>query len=88
MSLPLAVICAVILFVIGQGILNFQNLAEKDVNTTRKGYIQYLLDNRLEYGFSTFWNSKVTTELSNGKIEVAGLEFAQDVHRELLGGER
>ena len=39
-----------------------------------KQYIQYLLDNRLDYGFATFWNANVTTELTNGKIELAGLE--------------
>jgi hypothetical protein len=32
-----------------------------------------LLDNQLEYGFATFWNANVTTELTNGKIELGGL---------------
>lgn len=72
-----AIVCGIILFVIGQGSLNYFNLKERDVNSARKDYIQYLLDNNLEYGFSTFWNSKVTTELSNGKIEVAGVEFVR-----------
>jgi hypothetical protein len=61
------------LFILGQGYLNFQNLTRDDVNTVRKGYIQYLLDNQLDYGFATFWNANVTTELTNGKIELAGL---------------
>jgi len=72
-----AVIFGVMLFIVGQGCLNFQSLAERDTNTIRKGYLQYLSENRLEYGFATFWNAKVTTELSNGRIEVAGLEFAR-----------
>jgi len=44
-----------------------------DVNSGRKDYIQYLLDNHLDYSFATFWNANVTTELTNGKIKLAGL---------------
>jgi hypothetical protein len=69
-----AIVCGIILFVFGQGCLNFQSMAGWNGNTARKGYIQYLQDNRLDYGFATFWNANVTTELSNGKIELAGLE--------------
>jgi hypothetical protein len=68
-----AVISGIVLFVFGQSYLNFQSMAVLNVNDARKGYIQYLLDNRLEYGFATFWNANVTTELSNGKIELASL---------------
>jgi hypothetical protein len=69
-----ALISGIVVFIFGQGYLNFQSIARQNVNAIRKGYIQYLLDNRLEYGFATFWNANVTTELSNGKIELAGLE--------------
>ena len=69
-----AVVCGIALFIIGQGYTNFQNLSARDLNSIRKGYIQYLLDNELEYGFATFWNAAVTTELSNGRIEAAGLD--------------
>jgi hypothetical protein len=69
-----AIISGIVLFVFGQSYLNFQNMAVWNANDSRKGYIQYLLDNRLEYGFATFWNANVTTELSNGKIELAGLD--------------
>ena len=70
----IAIISGIVLFIFGQGYINFQSIARQNVNTIRKGYIQYLLDNRLDYGFATFWNANVTTELSNGKIELAGLE--------------
>ena len=49
------------------------------MNSVRKGYIQYLLDNKLDYGFATRWNANVTTELSNGKIELAGLEELKEL---------
>jgi len=68
-----AIVSGIVLFVSVQGCLNFQSMAGLDKNSARKGYIQYLLDNQLEYGFATFWNANVTTELSNGKIEMAGL---------------
>ena len=66
-------VCGIALFIAGQGYLNFKTLVSTDFNSIRKGYIQYLLDNRLDYGFATFWNANVTTELSNDRIEVAGL---------------
>jgi len=70
----IAIVSGIVLFVFGQGYLNFKNLTVYDVNTVRKGYIKYLLDNRLDYGFATFVNANVTTELTDGKIELAGLE--------------
>ena len=69
-----AIIAGIILFIFGQSYLNFQSLAAFDVNSSRKGYIQYLSDNKLKFGFATFLHSNVTTELTNGKIEMAGLE--------------
>ena len=69
----MAIVSGIVLFIFGQGYLNFQILAGQDENSVRKGYIQYLLDNKLDYGFATFWNANVTTELTNGKIELAGL---------------
>ena len=65
--------CALLFFVMGQGCVNYNILAVKDINANRKGYVKYLLDNGLDYGFATFWNANVTTELSNGGIEIAGL---------------
>ena len=69
-----AIISGIALFIFGKTFLNYQNLALRDINTGRKGYIQYLLDKKLCFGFATFWNANVTTELSNGKIEMATLE--------------
>jgi len=71
----MTIVSGIVLFVFGQGYLNFQNLSERDINSGRKGYIQYLLDNHLDYGFATFWNANVTTELTNGKIELVGLGY-------------
>ena len=64
--------CGIILFIFGQSYLNFQYIANRDVNSIRKNYINYLLDNQLYYGVATFWNANVTTELSNGRINTVG----------------
>jgi hypothetical protein len=68
------IVLGIILFVFGQGYLNLKALSADNVNSDRKGYIQFLLDNQLDYGFSTFWNANITTELTHGKVAIAGLE--------------
>ena len=73
----MAAVCGIILFVIAQGCLTMHGMAGRDNNSIRKGYIQYLLNNRFEYGFATPMNSNITTELTNGMVEVAGLDPRQ-----------
>ncbi|MDR0472886.1 MAG: hypothetical protein LBH43_04355 [Treponema sp.] len=68
-----ALVTGIVLFIFGQAYLTFQNLAGWDRNTVRKGYMQYLLDNQLGYGFANFSNANVTSELTNGRIELVGL---------------
>jgi hypothetical protein len=46
-------------------------------NINRQGYIEYLLENHLLFGFADFWDANITTELSNGKIEIAGLKLTE-----------
>jgi hypothetical protein len=69
-----AIISGISLLLLGQCYLNFQSMATQDINSGRKGYIQYLLDNQLNFGFATFWNANVTTELTSGRIEFLGLD--------------
>jgi len=70
-----AIIFGVILFVFGQSYLVFRGLSAWDRNSNRKGHIQFLLDNQLNFGFATFWNANIVTELTNGKIAMVGLEL-------------
>jgi hypothetical protein len=72
----MSIIMGIILFILGQSCLNFQKLTGINVNSDREGYIQYLLNNELHYGFATFWNANVTTELTNGKIEMNNLHLS------------
>jgi len=66
------IICGIILFIAGQGGINYHSLIKRDINSNRKGYVQYLLDNDFRFGFASFWNANITTELSSGRIEMAG----------------
>ena len=68
-----AIFSAALIFVFGTAFLNYRDLPKNNRNATRKGYITYLLENHLDYGFATFWNANVTTELSNEVIEIAAL---------------
>jgi hypothetical protein len=66
------VVCmSTVLFV--QGTLKFQEKLQYDENKIRHGYINYLTENKLHFGFASFWNANVTTELSNGDIEMVSL---------------
>ena len=69
----LAIIIGISVFLFGQSFLNFQRLAERDLNTVRSGYIEYLNENNLDFGFATFWNANVNTELSNGRIRMVSV---------------
>jgi len=68
-----AIIFGIIIFIFGQGFLAFRSFFAKDVNSVRKAYITFLFEEQLEYGFATYWNANVTTELTNGKIELASI---------------
>ncbi|MCL2128947.1 MAG: hypothetical protein FWH35_01155 [Treponema sp.] len=68
-----AIIFGIIIFIFGQGFLSFQGFFTKDINTGRKAYMAFLFEEQLEYGFATHWNANVTTELTNGKIELVNI---------------
>ncbi len=47
-------------------------------NSMRQGYIEYLTEQGLDYGYAPFWHANVTTELSNGKIDMTALAAGAD----------
>jgi hypothetical protein len=48
-------------------------ISKVDLNKNRYPVMQYLEENKFEFGYSTYWNAAVTTELSKGTIEMAPL---------------
>lgn len=47
-------------------------------NATRYGVNRYLMNQKMEVGYSTFWNANITTELTNGKIKMISLNNEMD----------
>jgi hypothetical protein len=66
---------SVISFVIlCNGTIRLHALPWYDVTSYRKSSISYLDKNNLRFGFATFWNANVITELTDGRIEMLGLD--------------
>jgi hypothetical protein len=61
------------MIILGNSAMKFHQIIRTDVNSIRYGYINYLKQHNLHFGFATFWNADVTTELTNGAVEIAGL---------------
>jgi hypothetical protein len=62
------VLFSILIFFFGFAFVIFQNLSRTDGNAAKAGYIQYLIDNNIKFGF-VISDSHVTTELTNGKID-------------------
>jgi len=78
----IAAIMGIVLFLFGQSYLNYQNMSKVNINIPRQGYIKFLLDNDLNFGFATFLNANVTTELTDGKVEILGLQLKETNYNE------
>ena len=46
---------------------------EKD--TSRNEAVEFLMENDYDFGYATYWNGNVLTELTNGKIEVRNVNI-------------
>lgn len=50
---------------------------DKDKNAEEKKVAAYLAENDYTFGYASYWNANIMTELTNGKVEVANvLDFA------------
>jgi len=72
-----AIICGILLFILGKGCLSFLSLSVRDENSHRKAHIEYLLDNNLEFGFASYWNANIITELANGKVNMVNIDHTR-----------
>jgi hypothetical protein len=78
---------AVFVLLFGHGALIFHKNTRPyaNENANRSGYLSFLERNSLSYGFASFWNANVTTELCNGRVEMVTLSDASgNAGRELL----
>ncbi len=66
--------CAVIGFFLLAGANGYLHLLGVSGNGERMGYINYLRENGYDYGYATFWNANITTEMSDGTIDMTSLD--------------
>lgn len=52
---------------------------DKDKNAEEKIVAAYLEENDYDFGYASYWNANIMTELSNGKIEVANINEYDDM---------
>lgn len=52
-----------------------KNLWEGEKDNGRNEVAQYLVDQGYDFGYATFWNANVFTELTNGKVEVRNVHI-------------
>jgi hypothetical protein len=57
------------------GTIRLYSLPEHDVTSYRKPSISYIEEHDLRFGFASFWNANIITELTNGRIEMFGLHY-------------
>jgi hypothetical protein len=62
------------------GVIRLHTMPVYDNTSYRKNSIAYLEENNLRFGFASFWNANIITELTNGRIETFGLHY-EDYHR-------
>lgn len=52
---------------------------DKDKNAEEKIVAAYLEENGYEFGYASYWNANIMTELSDGKVEVANINKYEDM---------
>ncbi len=65
---------AVIGFFLLAGANGYLDLLSVAGNGERMGYINYVKEQGYDYGYATFWNANITTEMSDGLINMTSLD--------------
>ncbi len=56
------------------GANGYLNLLDISANGERLGYINFVKEQGYDYGYATYWNANITTEMSNGEIDMTSLD--------------
>lgn len=59
-----------LLLAVGKTTLSYLTV---DKNADRRQVAEFLEDNGYEFGYATYWNANIVTELTDGKVEVANV---------------
>ena len=65
---------AVIIFFLMVGANGYLHLLKISGNGERMGYIDFVKAEGYDYGYATFWNANITTEMSDGVIDMTSLD--------------
>ena len=52
---------------------------DKDKNAEEKLVVAYLEENGYDFGYASYWNANIMTELSDGKVEIANINKFEDM---------
>lgn len=55
------------------------SMIDKDKNGDKKQVVAYLVEQGYGFGYSTYWNGNIMTELSDGKLEVANIHDVEQM---------
>jgi hypothetical protein len=77
----LVYVCVMGLFIVNS-ICKYSESIKAEEDTGRDEAVQFLVDNDYDFGYATYWNGNVLTELTNGKIEVrnVNIQFWETMH--------
>lgn len=55
------------------------SFVDKDKNAEEKKVAAYLEENDYTFGYASYWNANIMTELTNGKVEIANIQDFADM---------
>ncbi len=55
-----------------------ESMASPEIGEAQKQRAAYLEENGLDFGYATFWNANVTTELTDGRVEVVAITLGEN----------
>lgn len=75
-------LAVVVLLVVCLGLGSFKivfSYLTTDKNADRRAVAAYLAESDYNFGYATYWNANVTTELTNGLVEVANINNPEEL---------
>lgn len=51
--------------------VHFGEMLNIDLNECRNGSLEYIKEQNMEFGYATFWNANISTELTDGFVKIA-----------------
>ncbi|MCD7992100.1 MAG: hypothetical protein LUK37_10130 [Clostridia bacterium] len=72
-------IISIIVYALVNGAVVLNDAIKHNNSENRNAVNQYLMDQNINVGYSTFWNANVTTEMTNGEIKILPINSESDL---------